>query len=105
MFLHWLWCRIAYQGCGDGLQIKDIVLVYTYCLWSVCVHAHVCVHVALDYSHVIYVDQVVSLSFYMSNQLTNIQLEQREQVIPRSSIASLYQEVLTESYFQRTSHF
>lgn len=27
VFLHWLWCRIAYQGCGDGLQIKDIVLV------------------------------------------------------------------------------
>ena len=39
----------------------------------VCVCAHVCVHVALDYSHVVsYVDQVVSLSFYMSNQLTNI---------------------------------
>lgn len=60
---------------------------------------HVWVHVAPDYSHLVsHVDQVVSLSFYTSNHLPNIELGQREQVIPRSSIVKLtfYQQVLND---------
>lgn len=62
-----------------------------------CVCTHACVHVGLGNSHqVSYVDKVLSLSFCLSNQLTNIQLVEGGQVILRSSITklTLYQEIL-----------